>query len=102
MGGYSINDYGSSNAVMDIQADGKFFFRLSGQNLDAIQSLKVVCKDSDGEFVISEPGLDEEESTETEYRYKFIYDGDSETLSYDCFILNGEQKFLAYGSTYRL
>ena len=76
---------------MDTQADGKFFFRLTGQDLDAIRSLKVICKDSEGNFVISEPVLDEEESTETEYRYTFIYDGDSETLSYDCIILNGEQ-----------
>ncbi len=87
---------------MDTQADGKFFFRLTGQNLDAIQSLKVVCKDTEGNFIISEPVLDEEESTETEYRYTFIYDGDSETLKYDCILLNGEIKFWAYGSTYRL
>ena len=40
--------------------------------------------------------------TETEYRYTFIYDGDSETLKYDCILLNGEIKFWEYGSTYML
>lgn len=87
---------------METPSDGKFFFKLSGSNLDAIKTLKVVCKDSENQFVILDPVLEEEESKESEYCYTFIYDGESETLSYDCTIINGKLKFRSANSSYIL